>query len=85
MHDERLSIRTAIGACNVIDEESAVAVDVHARKAMDQRAAGDLHILQIGRAIRSPPFRDREPPARDDVSVHRSRADETAGPADDER
>jgi hypothetical protein len=25
-----------------------VAVDVHARKAVDQRAAGDLHLLQIG-------------------------------------
>jgi hypothetical protein len=92
-----------------IDEVSALAVDVDARKAMDQRTAGDLLILQIGRAklargkrrgqcalrrldqlgncraIRSPPCRDRKPPAGDDVSVNRSRADETAGPTDDER
>src|SRR6266536_5643927 len=27
-----------------------VAIDVHARKAVDQRAAGDLRFLQVGRA-----------------------------------
>lgn len=76
-----------------IDEESTVAVDVHAREAMDQRAAGDLHILQIGRAnlARGKRLGQRALRQLDQLGNCRAirsppcRDDETAGPTDDER